>query len=289
MGDLRFVLMDPDFGSEIWGSGNCVEQWAELRRRHPSSGERVDDDRNREIWDSKAHDFDGTRYIPMMEPAVSELLSAGILDKDTTVLDIGSGPGIFAKLMSPHVASITCTDVSPAMIDRLNSLALPNVTGEVCGCFQLKEDHIRDVSFASLCPPMNCPEGLMLMERMCRKHCVYISPLSNDEGIESDIWKRLGKDYTYRGSDAYYPYGYLRSIGRDPRMYVISFDQEHSMSKEDAEMAYMKRVTAYVPNTDDVRDAVRSAVKSHYRDSVADATERRRFSMIVWEPPQESL
>jgi SAM-dependent methyltransferase len=61
-----------------------------------------------------------------------EVLTEHGLGPDTTVLDLGAGPGTFAVAIAPLCRSVVAVDVSPAMVavlrDRVDQLGLANVT-----------------------------------------------------------------------------------------------------------------------------------------------------------------
>lgn len=60
-------------------------------------------------------------------PDVAALRALG-LDERSTILDLGTGSGVFASAVAPHCAQVIAADVSPAMLAAIRARAPANVT-----------------------------------------------------------------------------------------------------------------------------------------------------------------
>ncbi len=101
--------------SEFW-----EETWLEVSKNNPL-GEAY---RNPKIWDNMASGYnksetDLSERKRREADLVRLLLDRGILFKGANVLDLGCGPGNFAKAFADCGAEVVALDVSPKMIDVL--------------------------------------------------------------------------------------------------------------------------------------------------------------------------
>ena len=240
-------------------------------------------------WEKCSAKYGAGKYAAILNDMVEHLRTSGLITTEKTVIDIGSGPGTFAEPISHFSKSILCTDISPGMLTRVESLKMPNVTTFRGDCLNLPDSCIRDVSFSSLCPPMNGPEGLKTMERLGKELCIYISSANPCGGLESKIWKALGKDYSYHGYDTSYPARYLKSLGIDAD---LRFFTQRNESEEDiatAENAMVAKISAYRPLTVDDEMIIRRTIENESEDGTVHTVSEFRMGMLVWKSGMTKL
>ena len=257
-------------------------EWTSERLRHPMFGEKLPKEAMDRIWDESAKTYSDSGYSQIADDIVGRMLDDGILDSKPSLIDIGSGPGTFARRLSPYCGSIVCVDGSRPMLDRAESLGLSNVRTLESDCFGIPDGYRSDVSFSSLCPPMNCPEGLRTMERLSKGYCVYVSSANREAGIEGKVWNALGKDYSYAGYDTTYPCRVLKAWGRKPS---ISFFEQPFETRRPTEEFYgsmVKRISSYVELDDDSRRIVRGVVEDLAEDGFVHQSGSLRIGMLAW-------
>lgn len=264
-----------------------TSEWECARSKHPFFNEKGCGDISG-FWSGSAETYDWSRYSEIAREIVDDLVEDGVLTGDAEVLDIGCGPGAFARLMASHARSIHCVDVSKGMIDRLerelSDLDISNYTADVCDCRDMPDGFRTDVAFASLCPLFNSPDGLLSMERFATRHCVYISSANRIRTIESDIWRRLGCDYSYGGYDTIYPYRHLASLGRDAKLryYIQPYSTEEA--EEDCIERHVRLFSRYREVDYGVRSIIESAVSSYARDGRVCIDGEMCLGLLVWKP-----
>lgn len=261
-----------------------TSEWDSARHRHPSFGEGRD---ITEFW-SSGDDYDWSGYSKIAEDIISDLVKDGVLSDGIGVLDIGCGPGAFARLMSPHVRDVHCVDISEGMINRLkrefDQLGIVNYSADVCDCRSLPDDYKTDVAFVSLCPVFNSPEGILSMERYAERRCVYISSANRAHTIESEIWEALGCDYTYGGYDTRYPYEYLESLGRGATLRYYTQPRVHDESERDCIDRHLRLFSRYRAIDDGLRSIIESIVSKHAVDGIVHIDGEKRLGLLVWTP-----
>ncbi|MGN0098100.1 MAG: hypothetical protein ACI38Y_02090, partial [Candidatus Methanomethylophilaceae archaeon] len=86
---------------------------------HPFEGEKMGHGDTLRFWDDYADVYTSMQQGDIPQRVVRILLDEGYLTEDSTVLELGSGPGTYSLLVAPCVKRLTCMDTSPRMLDRL--------------------------------------------------------------------------------------------------------------------------------------------------------------------------
>ena len=236
------------------------------------------------MWELNSGRYSSEAYSDIITRAVAFLYRKGHISKDLSLVDIGSGPGTFAIPMSRHCSSVLCVDSSPGMLERVSGYGIGNISVQLSDCLSMPPGCARDVAFCSLCPPMNCPEGLAAMEAVGRRRCIYLSSNNPCPGIESEIWSALGEDHSYSGYDTKYPERYLRSIGRECERHTFTQTSRSSVPAEELEAMMLRKIGAYRPLGDREREAVREVVSGHSEDGMVYRKNVFRMGMLIWAP-----
>jgi len=263
-------------------------RWETERSKHPSFGERKGHDDVQRMWDDAASTYSDSQYSRICDDIVSSLLDKGIIDKDSSILDIGCGTGSFASRFSPHVKKIIGTDSSPKMLERMmdtvSKMKMDNIEPLLSDCLSIPSDIRCDVVFTSLCPPMNDPDALLSMESHSDGYCVYVSSANIGHGIEREIWQGLGCDYSYSGYDTTYPFDYLTSLGKDASLEFFTQHNHPTICERDCVDRYLRLIGKYRAITDRERSVIGSVVHSHAVEGQVDLSRDMRMGMLVWRP-----
>ncbi|MBR2254998.1 MAG: hypothetical protein IJ856_04170, partial [Candidatus Methanomethylophilaceae archaeon] len=154
-------------------------------------------------------------------------------------------------------------------------------------CRDLPRDLSGDLAFSSLCPPMNCPQGIDSMGGIGKK-CAYVSSANRENGIEGEVWKALGMDYSYSGYHTDYPYRYLKSKGFDAK--VFYFEQKGTVDEpSDACADRMVRVVSMYRKVDgDAEAIIRDTVDGLATDGRIRLDNTVRMGLLLWNPDSET-
>ncbi len=268
------------------GTDDIRKKWEQERSKHPSVGEGKCAEELQRMWDDSADIYDDSAYSYIANDMVHKLVGRGVLNKNSTVLDIGCGTGSFAFNISPFVSRVIGTDGSEKMIDRMMFSAeekgVKNIEPLLADCFHIPSETVCDVAFTSLCPPMNDPDALLLMEKHSSEYCVYISSANIGHGIEIEIWEALGCDYSYAGYDISYPYEFLTSIGRDVEISYFTQRNASSVPEKKCVEMYTRFLSNYRTLTDKEKDIVKNIVRKHSVDGFVDMSRDMRMGMLIW-------
>lgn len=264
---------------------SIVREWMDAKDMHPHVGEGKSEEDFSRMWDASSGTYSFERYSSIRDSVIAHLDSEGLLDG--TVLDIGCGPGTYAIPFASHAASVLATDLSRGMLERLeadcSSRGIQNVRTMICDCRAVPASCRCDLAFTSLCPPMNSPDALMEMEALGRT-CAYVSSYATEGGLESRVWKALGRNYSYSGYDTDHPYRFLKSLGRDAEL--VRFRQRNSQesSEEDAVRRFMSLVSRYRELDDGMREAIAGAVSDASEDGIVRTDSETVMGLLIWTP-----
>ena len=259
-----------------------VESWRIESRKHPFFGENISKERYKKVWDDAAENYDAAGVGPLRERITDRLIET-IITKDRSVIDIGCGPGTYSTSFAAHSRSVTCLDGSAPMLKRIEASRIENIRCVLADWEDYETDERFDIVFSSLCPALNNPEGILKMESLSNGYCVYVSSMNDDTGsIDRQIWKSLGKDYTYNGYNTNYPYRFLLEKGRTPTLEVFEDIQPFTKPFDEVMQREIRSFSEYMDVDDRVRGLIETAVRDH---SVGDDVQfegRKRLGLLIW-------
>ncbi len=266
---------------------SVISEWDNVRYKHPFFGENLSDEQIDRVWNDSADTYEDGVLEDIHDRISDYLLSEGYLNKDTTLLDIGCGPGTYSLRFSNHVKSITAIDKSPRMVNRIiresESRGVKNLSAECVDWNQYVPDKTYDVAFSSLCPPVNSHESILRMEKCSGNTCVYISSMSgNRDSVYFEIWKRLGRNYTFEGYDTRYPCRFLKSIGRNPALKIF----ENKMEKENCCLElceHYKQKFSHYGHSEDISELIEDVVYSFAEDGQVYTVQNNRLGLLIWD------
>lgn len=264
------------------------KNWKHDRERHPFFGENFSKEMIFSCWDRSAEGYTGENYSQIRSMVISDLIEMKVLDQGSVVLDIGCGPGLFALPFADHVKKVYCVDSSIPMIDRLvskiNNSKIDNMEVRHSTWEDLEVIPDVDVIFSSLCPPFNNPEDIMRMEDFASSYCVYISSANEDKGMNLEIWRRIGKDYSFNGYNTRYPCEFLISQGRVPELRFYSETLRTETTVDKAISSELSKIAQYRDISSEIEDIVTDVVMMHQSNGMMISEQEMRLGMLIWKP-----
>jgi len=85
---------------------------------------------NTEYWKQRAERYDNLEWVNSTD-FVQAIIATGRFKPADHVLDVGTGTGVMARVLSPIVRKVTAMDSSPDMMGKIND-RLANVEFKVC-------------------------------------------------------------------------------------------------------------------------------------------------------------
>lgn len=182
--------------------------WIEALKNSPREKEVVfQQERWVKRWDDIAEKFD-YRNKPMGSYQnncyVKKIISRIEFYKDSTILDIGSGPGTLAIPLAKQVKQVTCIDMSKNMIgilkknmkkEEITNITALNKRWEDVSLGEDIEKHDIVIASRSL-GGLNLKNDLLKIKDTASKRA-YISCLSKGNDFDRDVYEAVGKRYEF--------------------------------------------------------------------------------------------
>ncbi len=262
-----------------------TERWRIEREKHPFFGESVSKSEYEKVWDDAADRYDDAGVGTLKDEIIQRIFDLSIIDSDTHVMDVGSGPGTYSIPFSERCVSVVCLDGSQKMLDRIISKGIGNIRCIRADWDLFDTDERFDVVFSSLCPALNNPVSLLKMESFSEGYCVYVSSMNDDtSSLRRDIWKEFGKDYSMNGYDTRFPFTFLKENGRTPALEVFETSSPSEMSESetaDKEAEYFSR---YMTVDRNVRSRIEDVIRNHAEDGIIHLEGEKRLGLLYWKP-----
>lgn len=253
---------------------------------HPFIGEGFDRQRATRFWDDIASWYSGAQQGSMVSEIVRHLHRTGVLGRDTTVLELGCGPGTYTLPMAPLVRSIVGLDTSQAMLDRLSRSVrengIRNVSLVKADFMEYQPEGRSSTVVSSLCPGTGSIEGLQRMESWADHHCVHIMWIVNGwDDLHAEVWRAMGKDYSFGGRGSDLVERNLRSIGRRPEVTEFSVSVERSLPLDTAVSEIVRDFRPYGMGAE-VEPAARRVLEPMAEGGEFRYSCLNRMRLVVW-------
>lgn len=204
----------------------------------------------RKYWNQRAEEFHKLLKIaPITEKSligrVQNLMH--ILDPDSKVLDVGCGPGRFAKYFTSHAAYYLGVDISDKMIEyaKKENFDLKNAEFKILDWENedLKVDTKFDLVFASMSGALNSEKALEKFMNFSKKYCVMERVFKNRNTLEYSAEEISGKKIVRRHSHNHTDYNiklfsYLTKKGYVAEIIKQNSDFTNKLKFEDIEKEY---------------------------------------------------
>lgn len=178
------------------------------------------------FWDSRAKRFASrmTLETATTDPLYRRLRR--VTGRQSTVLDVGAGPGRFTLALAPHVAGVTAVDPSGAMLDicrrQARGLGIANVD-YVHGRWEDAEVAPADVAFSSYVLPLvaDAPRFLAKLDRAAGERAfLYLGAFSLD-AVMDPLWRHFHGRPRKPGPTYLDACDVLRELGLAPQVEVV--------------------------------------------------------------------
>ncbi len=188
-------------------------------------------------WDKKAPSFARRNSDSAFVKLVLQQIP---VDKETTVLDAGSGPGTLSLPLAPKVQSVTAIDYSKGMLDLLTAQAEKQGSNNITTVLGAWEDNWErlnikkhDICIASRSLSVdNLQAALKKLDQYADKY-VFIVDRINPTPFDNGAFRALGRPFR-SGPDYIYTINTLYSMDIHPSVNIISLEKTASFSSMDA-------------------------------------------------------
>lgn len=254
--------------------------------KHPFEGEGFDRERSMRFWNDMAYDYDGRIMqgdIPLQ--AMEQLANKGIVGPDKYAVEFGCGPGTYTVPLSAVSRSVTCVDSSERMLSMLSEICASSNVFPVLGDYMdVDLGRTFDVSVMSLCPGSGTPEGIRRAESVTHGWCVHLMWTENRwDDVHAEVWKQLGKDYSFEGRKSGIMESNLSAMGRSYEATEFLTDICWNVRAKDIIERESRVFSLY--GDYDTEGALRSVLDRYIDGDTFTFECTNRVKMITWRPP----
>ncbi len=227
----------------------------------------------RETWDRLAEGW--KKDPPEVEEAKARqyaavtdfFLERGIITGESSVIDVGCGAGGYAMCFAEHAKQVTCSDISPKMLEHCKTLAaergLTNVDYVDCDFLEFDTDAAGwngkfDLVFTSLTPAMDGLASVEKVNSISRNWCFNNSFVYRRDNLRNAVLENVyGRSATNRwgNSSAYCLFNILWHMGLKPEMryYSETIEHEYDMDLEVAKGVTINIIRDRAPTDEEIK------------------------------------
>lgn len=280
--------MDIEYLKKEWENAITNSRYNKIKARSKSE--------MKYYWDklSKYYDIRMTQDKRRIDRVFDILKTEGYLNKYSSVLDIGSGTGIYTIPMAEYAKEVLAIDNSGDMCsilgekvckEELNNIEILNedwnsINLKVLGLYKK-----FDLVISSLNPSINSFEALYKMNESSKGYCCLISWSGAAENKVSKDLNRilLNSDCKKGGYDVYYSFSILYAMGYYPKLDYVDFTWTLENSYQEAvERLTYENYWANSEITNGIKDKISSYVEENMDNGVFKEEFKAKLGIITW-------
>lgn len=231
-----------------------------------------------------------------VQQTLQYLENRGYVGKNMTVLDIGSGNGVYTIPFSRRYRQVTSLDISPAMQNEIRRRAAEgNIQNIDYLQYNWRDVDLQeagmveqyDLVFCSINPRGVCSlETLEKMNQASRKGCCLAAFAGRSKSNHGSEIQRiiLGRNLgTTGGNNIIFPFNVVYHMGGEPDLNYATIAWERHQSPEDAVAGICESYWRFVDVTEEIREKVTDYVFSHLEDGEYVERVEHRIGIMVWD------
>lgn len=221
MTDISKITYDDLDWPQLWKNAREIKGWSNKGAKE---------------WDKKSESF----ALRTRDSVFSSLLLPHLpLDLETSVLDIGCGPGTLALPIAAHCQKVTALDFSAKMLRLLDQRAaednIQNIRTVQCAWEDDWEDasiEPHDITIAARSMGVEDLQGAIdKLQRYSKKH-IFIADRISPTPFDPEAFHAVGRPFQ-SGPDYIYTLNMLYSMGIHPETRVMQLENELTFSSFD--------------------------------------------------------
>lgn len=265
---------------------------------HPKDGMK----HTRETWDRLADGWnDDPKEVRVQKDkqcdSITEFfVNRGILTKDSEVIDIGCGAGTYAARFAEHSRFVTCTDISPKMLDLCRETArergVSNIECVECDFIDFDTKAAGwtgrfDLVFTSLTPAMSGAKSVEKVNEISRGWCFNNSFVYRKDNLRLAVMKDIfGMEPTTRwgNSSVYCLFNILWQMGLMPELKYFKeiIEYDYDLTYELAKSVVVNIIRDRAPTEDEIRKTLDYLEKNMSEDGKVRKTTESLYGWTLW-------
>lgn len=249
---------------------------------------------SRASWDNRAEEFNRHDQDERRDKIIDLLLEKGMLQENSTVLDIGCGPGKFVLEFAARAKTVVGVDISPKMLqyaaENVSALSLTNT--------ELKELDWEKADLSALhwqkkfslvtgimSPAFYTRRSLEKMLEASKEYCLICHFVKRNDSIGDALKKEvLGRNTVdeFGNKALYCSLNILWLYQLFPEVVYFHTDKEITRSLEEAGRHYISRLEMKRVLTEEQKKEVLSFLKNQAQNGVIRERTTAKIACIYW-------
>ncbi|QNB46673.1 methyltransferase domain-containing protein [Thermanaerosceptrum fracticalcis] len=250
------------------------------------------------FWDGRAdhfgtHVYKGTEGKERLLKLLSLLTEKGLLTPESSVLDIGCGPGKYAVEMARRSKEVTALDISAKMLafaeenkkkEKVENLFFFKLDWGQVSLEELNWEKGFDLVFASMCPAVNSKKALEKMIRASRGYCFMSTFAKREESIRDVLAKELlpGWDQHKQGKGLSCCCNILWLMGYYPEITYWDSQWENRFTLEEAYTYYVSALPLPGGPSERQSKYIKSFLQKREKAGLVTEQVRAKFAYVWW-------
>ncbi|HZK43762.1 MAG TPA: class I SAM-dependent methyltransferase [Syntrophomonadaceae bacterium] len=248
----------------------------------------------RDSWDKRAEEFNRNEPDERIHKISKLLLEKHMLEKESTVLDIGCGPGKFVLAFAQKAKKAVGVDVSPNMLkyasENASALGLENtefkeLDWEKADVTALGWRKKFSLVTAIMSPVINSRKNLEKMIEASNEYCLLTHFLERQDSI-NDVLKKdvLGWDHDdkYGNTALYCSLNILWLKGLFPEIFYFDSTRERKWALERANKHYINKLEMRNTLTESQKLNILEYLGSIAKDGMVEEKITSKIACIYW-------
>lgn len=278
---------DIKYFDDLWASGqpkdgmkHTKETWDRL-----AGGWKKDPPEIQEIKDRQCRDM------------ADFLVNRGVITPDSCVIDIGCGSGNYAMKFAKTAKQVTCSDISPKMLEYCKEdadrLGLTNVDYLECDFLNFDVDaagweNKYDLVFTSLTPAMDGLKSIEKVNKVSRGFCVNNSFVYRKDNLRNAVKENvygMPVSNKWGNSSTYCLFNILWQMGYHPEVkyYKEIITQTFDLTMDQAKGVTINVLRDHDPTEEEVKKTFDYLMENMAVDGKITKISESLFAWLLWD------
>jgi len=252
-------------------------------------------DDNPGCWDNRVQEFNRSKADERIDLITDFLLQKGMLTKESTVLDLGCGPGKFVLEFAKTAEYVIGVDISTKMIQaarensvkqRVANVEFIELDWHKADLATLKWQKKFDLITAIMSPAINNKQNLDKMIQASKGYCMVCHFLERLDSVGNELQKHVfgrKKEDEYGNRGLYCIFNILWLSKLCPEIVYINTEREVSRTVEEAYQHYVNRFAARRDLTAADKLKIKDFLQSRAVDGLVKEKIRAKIACVYWQ------
>ncbi len=245
-------------------------------------------------WDRRVEEFNRDEPDERIEKITGLLLEKKMLTPDSTVLDIGCGPGRFAVTFAQTAERVTGIDISPQMLKSaeenalakgINNTDFRELDWEKADIKALQWGKKFSLITAIMSPALENKECLDKMIEASSEYCLLCHFVERRDSILDDLKRKILGMQTvdeFGNKMLYCSFNILWAYQLYPEIVYFEVEKEKVRTLEEANRHYLKRLEVKADLTEEQRTAVLDFLKEKAENGIIKEDVTAKIACLYW-------